>query len=40
MMNNQKYKIALIGSGILSKEIAERAREINIETHCFYLVSR
>ena len=34
-MNTQKYKIALIGSGILSKEIAERARELNIETHCF-----
>lgn len=39
-MNNQKYKIALIGSGILSKEIAERAREINIETHCFSFNSK
>lgn len=28
-------KIAIIGSGILAKAIAERARELKIETHCF-----
>lgn len=28
-------KIAIIGSGIMAKAIAERARELNIETHCF-----
>lgn len=28
-------KIALIGSGILSKEIAERAKELGVESHCF-----
>ena len=28
-------KIAIIGSGILAKAIAERARELNIESHCF-----
>lgn len=29
------YKIAIIGSGILAKVFAERARELNIESHCF-----
>lgn len=28
-------KIAIIGSGILAKAIAERARDLKIETHCF-----
>lgn len=28
-------KIAIIGSGILAKVFAERARELNIESHCF-----
>lgn len=28
-------KIAIMGSGILAKVFAERARELNIESHCF-----
>lgn len=35
MKQNQKDKIALIGSGILSKELAIRAKQLKIETHCF-----
>lgn len=31
----EKKSIALIGSGILSKELATRAKELGIETHCF-----
>lgn len=34
-MMGKKLKIGIIGSGILSKEIAERARELGIESHCF-----
>ena len=33
--NNFNNKIALIGSGILSKEFAQRAKQLNIETFCF-----
>ena len=28
-------KIAIMGSGILAKVFAERARELGIESHCF-----
>lgn len=28
-------KIAIIGSGVMAKVIADRARELNIESHCF-----
>lgn len=32
---NTVDKIAIIGSGILAKVFADRAKEIGIETHCF-----